>query len=62
VGILISPDVELLDPCGPFEVLLTTRLNEDRRREQPSPHEVVLIAEHPGLVLQCVNRICTIER
>ena len=36
VGILIFPDVEVLDFCGPFEVFSVTRLNEDARREEPS--------------------------
>ena len=45
VGILIFPDVEVLDFCGPFEVFSVTRLNEERRREEPSPFQVVLIAE-----------------
>jgi transcriptional regulator GlxA family with amidase domain len=45
VGILIFPDVEVLDFAGPFEVFSVTRLNEDRRREEPSPFEVKLIAE-----------------
>lgn len=45
VGILVFPQVEVLDFCGPFEVFSVTRLNEDLRREEPSPFEVVLIAE-----------------
>ena len=45
VGILIFPDVEVLDFAGPFEVFSVTRLNEERRREEPSPFEVKLIAE-----------------
>jgi len=45
VGILIFPDAEVLDFCGPFEVFSVTRLNEERRREEPSPFQVVLIAE-----------------
>ena len=45
VGILIFPDVEVLDFCGPFEVFSVTRLNEERRREEPSPFAVALIAE-----------------
>jgi hypothetical protein len=40
VGILIFPDVEVLDFCGPFEVFSVARLDEDRRREEPSPYEV----------------------
>ena len=45
VGILVFPEVEILDFCGPFEVFSITRLNEERRREEPSPFKVVLIAE-----------------
>jgi transcriptional regulator GlxA family with amidase domain len=45
VGILIFPEVEVLDFCGPFEVFSVTRLDEDRRREETSPYDVVLIAE-----------------
>jgi transcriptional regulator GlxA family with amidase domain len=45
VGILIFPDVEILDFCGPYEVLASVRLDESRRRELPSPFRVVLIAE-----------------
>jgi transcriptional regulator GlxA family with amidase domain len=50
-GILIFPDVEVLDFCGPFEVFSVTRLNEDRRREEPSPYEVLLIAESTSTVI-----------
>src|ERR1044071_1825879 len=46
VGILIFPDVEVLDFAGPFEVFSVTRLNEERRREEPSPFDVKLIAAH----------------
>jgi len=35
VGIVIFPDVEVLDFCGPYEVLTVTRLDEARRREEP---------------------------
>ena len=45
VGILIFRDVEVLDFTGPFEVFSVTRMNEERRREEPSPFEVKLIAE-----------------
>ena len=45
VGILIFPDVEVLDFCGPFEVFSVTRLDEEARRTEPSPFEVLLIAE-----------------
>jgi transcriptional regulator GlxA family with amidase domain len=46
VGIVIFPDVEVLDFCGPYEVFSVTRLNEERRRQEPSPFEVLLVAEH----------------
>lgn len=45
VGILIFDDVEVLDFCGPYEVFSCVRLNEERRREEPSPFEVLLVAE-----------------
>jgi transcriptional regulator GlxA family with amidase domain len=51
VGILVFPDVEVLDFCGPFEVFSVTRLNEELRREEPSPFEVLLVAEKPGTVV-----------
>ncbi|HEU4367630.1 MAG TPA: DJ-1/PfpI family protein [Methylomirabilota bacterium] len=50
VGILVFPDVEVLDFCGPFEVFSVTRLNEQLRREEPSPFEVLLVAEQAGTV------------
>jgi transcriptional regulator GlxA family with amidase domain len=50
VGILVFDDVEVLDFCGPFEVFSVTRLDESRRREDPSPFEVVLIVERAGIV------------
>jgi transcriptional regulator GlxA family with amidase domain len=45
VGILVFPEVEVLDFCGPYEVFSVTRLAEERRREEPSPFEVLLLAE-----------------
>ena len=51
VGILVFPEVEVLDFCGPFEVFSVTRLDEDRRRQDPSPYEVVIIAENPNAVV-----------
>ena len=51
VGILIFPDVEVLDFCGPFEVFSAARLDEARRREEPSPYEVVLVAETRDVVV-----------
>jgi transcriptional regulator GlxA family with amidase domain len=44
VGILVFPEVEVLDFCGPFEVFSATRLLEARRRHDPSPFEVLLVA------------------
>lgn len=46
VGILIFPDVEVLDYCGPFEVLSVTRLDEERRRETESPFRVLLVGHN----------------
>lgn len=51
VGILIFEDVEVLDFCGPFEVFSVTRLNEERRREEPSPFHPFLIAGTKAPVL-----------
>jgi len=51
VGILVFPDVEVLDFCGPFEVFSVTRLDEERRRQDPSPYEALIIAENPGVVV-----------
>lgn len=45
VGIVLFEDIEVLDFCGPFEVFSATRVNEERRREEPSPFEVLLVAE-----------------
>ncbi|QDV36395.1 DJ-1/PfpI family protein [Tautonia plasticadhaerens] len=51
VGILVFPDVEVLDFCGPFEVFSVTRLDEGRRRDEPSPYEVALVAGSTDLVV-----------
>ena len=48
VGIVLFDDIEVLDFCGPFEVFSATRLNEEKRREEPSPFEVLLVAESPA--------------
>ncbi|MBT0664993.1 DJ-1/PfpI family protein [Geobacter pelophilus] len=50
VGIVMFDDIEVLDFCGPFEVFSVARLNEENRREEPSPFQVKLIAEHGGQV------------
>ena len=51
VGILVFHNVEVLDFCGPFEVFSVARLDEARRREEPSPFEVVLIAASLEMVV-----------
>jgi transcriptional regulator GlxA family with amidase domain len=51
VGILVFPNVEVLDFCGPFEVFSVTRLNEDARREETSPFEVLLVAQTLDIVV-----------
>jgi len=45
VGIVLFNDIEVLDFCGPFEVFSATRLNEEKRRAEPSPFDVSLISE-----------------
>ena len=50
VGILIFPYVEVLDFCGPYEVFVVTRLDEERRLEEPPPFEVLLVAENQDAV------------
>jgi transcriptional regulator GlxA family with amidase domain len=50
-GIVVFEDVEVLDFCGPFEVFSVTRLNEQRRREEPSPFNVFLVAETKSLLV-----------
>ena len=51
VGIVLFDDIEVLDFCGPFEVFSAVRLNEDKRREEPSQFEVILVAEKSGTVV-----------
>ena len=51
VGILLFPSVEVLDFAGPFEVFSVTRLDDDKRRDEASPFETVLVAEEPGMVI-----------
>ncbi len=45
VGIVIFPDVEVLDFAGPFEVFSVTRVKEPRERTDPGPFEVKLVAK-----------------
>jgi transcriptional regulator GlxA family with amidase domain len=51
VGIVLFDDVEVLDYCGPFEVFSVVRLNEEKRRAESSPFEVMLAAETSDLVV-----------
>jgi transcriptional regulator GlxA family with amidase domain len=46
VGILIFNQVEVLDVTGPFEVFSVTRMSENRRRQESSPFEVLLVSEN----------------
>jgi len=55
VGIVLFEDIEVLDFCGPFEVFSAARLNEEKRREEPSPFEVWLVAEYPEPVTTTGN-------
>jgi hypothetical protein len=50
VGLVIYEEVEVLDFCGPFEVFSVTRLNEEKRREEPSPFQALLVAQNQGTV------------
>ncbi|MFW9902749.1 MAG: DJ-1/PfpI family protein [Candidatus Thorarchaeota archaeon] len=53
VGILVFEQAEILDFCGPYEVLSVTRfLNEENQRTEDSPFEVKLISE-TGDVVRC---------
>jgi transcriptional regulator GlxA family with amidase domain len=65
VAILVFPDVEVLDFCGPFEVFSVTRLDDTRRRQDPSPFEVRLVAETRDVVLATgglkVTPDCTLD-
>lgn len=51
VGILIYDDLEVLDFCGPFEVFSVARNSEERRRQEPSPFEVLLVSEAGGTIV-----------
>ncbi len=51
VGIVVFEEIEVLDFCGPFEVFAATRLDEARRRQEPSPFEVWLVAENHAPVV-----------
>lgn len=55
VGIVLFENIEVLDFCGPFEVFSVTRLREEKRREEPSPFEVFLVAERPEPVTTTGN-------
>jgi transcriptional regulator GlxA family with amidase domain len=44
VGILVFNNIEVLDFCGPFEVLSVARLDESKRLETLSPFDVKLIS------------------
>ena len=51
VGIVIFENVEVLDFCGPFEVFSAARMNEEKRREEPAPFNVFLVAESKAPVV-----------
>ena len=50
VGIVIFDQVEVLDVAGPFEAFSVTRLNEERRQEQSSPFQILLVSERKAQV------------
>ena len=45
LGIVIFDEVEVLDFCDPFEVFSVTRLNAERRQEDPSSFTVLLVSQ-----------------
>ncbi len=45
VGIVVFDDVEVLDYCGPFEVLSVTRLRDESRHGTQSPFDVLLVGK-----------------
>lgn len=51
VGIVIFPDIEVLDFCGPFEVFSVTRTDETRRYQEASPFDISLIAVNANPVV-----------
>lgn len=51
IGIIVFDEVEVLDFCGPFEVFSVTRLDEERRRDESSPFEALLVAEFDRIVI-----------
>lgn len=51
VGIFIFNEIEVLDFCGPFEVLSVTRLNEQERLETTSPFDIKLISMTKDVVV-----------
>ena len=62
VGTVLFENIEVLDFCGPFEVFCVTRLNEERKREEPSPFEVLLIAENKEPVVTTVGPRSYLQR
>jgi transcriptional regulator GlxA family with amidase domain len=50
VGMLLYPNVELLDFCGPYEVFSTFRFDASKKTLEPSPFDVYLIAESKGTI------------
>jgi transcriptional regulator GlxA family with amidase domain len=50
VGMLIFPNIELLDFCGPYEVFSTFHFDENKKTLEPSPFEIYLIAENGGMI------------
>jgi transcriptional regulator GlxA family with amidase domain len=55
VGIVVFDDIEVLDFCGPFEVFSVVRINEEKRREEPSPFDVLLVAQKGELITTTGN-------
>ena len=45
LGILVFDEIEILDFCGPYEVFSIVRLEEETRRTEPSPFDIVLVSQ-----------------
>ena len=54
VGIIVYEEVEVLDFCGPFEVFSVTRLNEEKRRDEPSQ-----CIDSAAAAIRSISRVAT---
>ncbi len=45
LGILVFDEIEVLDFSGPYEVFSIVRLDEETRRSEPSPFDILLVSQ-----------------